>query len=408
MDYASSAPTDRGVLRVMRKAESEIFANPGSLHHPAVLAKKAVEESRIKIANVLGAHKDEIIFTGSGTESNNLAVLGITSYVRHRKPMSDIGSFIPHIISSNIEHSSILEALKILEKEGVEVSLVSVDADGFIDHKEIKKLLKSNTVLVSIMYANNEIGTIQSIREIAKEIRHFKRLDIKNPKRSDLSVYPLFHTDATQAMNYLPINVEKLGVDLMTWNGPKIYGPKGIGGLYVRRNTPIAPIMGGGGQEFGLRAGTENVPAIIGFAKALEIAEKVKEKEVKRLTSLRDYFLLRFDLNNWSKAVLNGSIINRLPNNLNITISGIESELLVIELDAKGIYVSSKSACKNYETDESTESYVIEVLRKASGSKVQADGIRFSLGRDTKKEDIDHVIKSLKKILNKLKKWYID
>src|SRR3989338_4569736 len=322
--------------------------------------------------------------------------------------MSDIGSFIPHIISSNIEHSSILEALKILEKEGVEVSLVSVDADGFIDHKEIKKLLKSNTVLVSIMYANNEICTIQSIREIAKEIRHFKRLDIKNPKRSDLSVYPLFHTDATQAMNYLPINVEKLGVDLMTWNGPKIYGPKGIGGLYVRRNTPIAPIMGGGGQEFGLRAGTENVPAIIGFAKALEIAEKVKEKEVKRLTSLRDYFLLRFDLNNLSKAVLNGSIINRLPNNLNITISGIESELLVIELDAKGIYVSSKSACKNYETDESTESYVIEVLRKASGSKVQADGIRFSLGRDTKKEDIDHVIKSLKKILNKLKKWYID
>ncbi len=240
-------------------------------------------------------------------------------------------------------------------------------------------------------------------------------------------MYPLFHTDAVQAMNYLPIAVEKLGIDILSWNGPKIYGPKGIGGLYIKRNTPISPIMGGGGQEFGLRPGTENVPAIIGFAKALDIAEKIKNKEVERLTGLRDYFLGKLTSqievffgpsgrrilastrplkkNQFAPLAFNGGFENRLPNNVNITIPGIESELLVIELDAKGIYVSSKSACKNYETDESTESYVIEALRKASGSKIQADGIRFSLGRSTKKEDIDHVIKSIKEILKKMEKW---
>jgi cysteine desulfurase len=236
------------------------------------------------------------------------------------------------------------------------------------------------------MYANNEIGTIQPIEDIAKEIRHFK----KGPKRTvlDSSNFPLFHTDATQAMNYLDIsNIEKLGVDMMSFNGSKIYGPKGIGALYTKRGVKISPVYTGGGQELGLRSGTENVASIAGFARALEITNKTKEKEVERLTNLRDYAiekLLNIKVGEY-KIILNGSKEARLPNNINISISDISSELLVIELDAKGIEVSSKSACKSGDDNGHT--------------------LRITLGRPTTKAHLDKLISVLTKILEKYSKW---
>jgi cysteine desulfurase len=283
-----------------------------------------------------------------------------------------------------------------LEKsKKAEVSYLPVEKNGIINPKKLRNLFKKNTVLVSMMYANNEIGTIQPIKEIAKEIRHFNKLN--NSKI-------LFHTDAVQAVNYLPINVEKLGVDLLVFNGSKIYGPKGIGVLYKKRNVKLSPIIYGGEQENGLRPGTENVSNIIGLGEALKITEKIKNKESKRLTNLRDYFIKGLNhstiLKN-SRIVVNGDLEKRLPNNINITVKNIPSDLLVIELSARGIQVSSKSACKG---GDGKASYVIKAL---GGTLSELDGsIRFSLGRETKKSDLDYVFRSLEEIFSKLNKWY--
>jgi cysteine desulfurase len=252
------------------------------------------------------------------------------------------------------------------------------------------------------MYANNEIGTIQPIKEIAKEIRHFNK--INHTKHLPAGRQVFFHTDATQAMNYLPIEVPKLGVDLMSFNGAKTYGPKGVGVLYVKKNTPIGKIMFGGDQERGLRPGTENVALAMGLAQALQITEKIKEKETKRLKKLRNYFINKLTTNSViaeNKVILNGDKENRLPNNANITFKNIPSDLLVIELSAKGIMASSKSACKS---GESGGSYVIKAIRPESDGEI--GGVRFSLGRDTNKKDIDYTVKVLSEILQKLKKWY--
>jgi cysteine desulfurase len=271
---------------------------------------------------------------------------------------------------------------------------VGVEKNGIVDPKKIKNALRPNTVLVSVMYANNEIGTIQPIREIAKEIRHWNKLHKKNlpPGRR-----VFFHTDAVQAMNYLPVSVEKLGVDMLTFNAAKIYGPKGVGVLYVRKGTPIRPIMHGGDQERGIRPGTENVAGVLELARALEDTEKIKEKEVKRLTVLRDYFfeqLSRFDLD----IMVNGDKQNRLPNNVNIT---IPSDLLVIELSARGISASAKSACK---AGDGKASHVIKAINP---SIKETDGsLRFSLGRETTKKDLDYTLRAVAQILKKLEKWY--
>ena len=330
-----------------------------------------------------------------------------------------------------------LEVCKFLEKtKQAEVTYVPVETNGIVDPKKIKKAIKENTILVSVMYANNEIGTIQPIMEIAKEIRHFRKTKhLENfraglgPSRGPEKIllgasflsFPIFHTDATQAINYLPIKVEKLGVDLMSFNGAKIYGPKGVGVLYVKRKTPISPIMFGGNQEFGLRPGTENVAGVIALKDALQVVEKIKEKEVKRLTKLRDYFIKKlYNLKNqnskFSRVLgldpdqlenfsfdfsINGDLKNRLPNNINITISKIPSDLLVLELSARGIYISEKSACKSGDGKASG------VIKAINPNGNENDGsLRFSLGRQTTKADIDYTIKSLFEILKKLKKWY--
>jgi len=406
LDYASSASADS--------------ANPGVMHELGVKEKNKLENARKNVAEILGAHYDEIVFTSGATESNNLAIIGVLN--KFFELFSEMHTYLPagkllcsarqsaqgiskntqkiypHIVTTNIEHASVLEVCKHLEKiKQIEISYVPVEKNGIVDPRKIKKAIKPNTILVSVMYANNEIGTIQPISEIAKEIRHFKKNNRQDLLKNRSCLFPLFHTDATQAINYLPIKVEKLGVDLLSFNGAKIYGPKGVGILYVKRKTPINPIMFGGNQEFGLRPGTENVAGIIALAEALRITEKMKEKEVKRLARLCDYFIKK--LQNFSfNFLLNGDLRNRLPNNINITIPKIPSDLLVLELSAKGIYISEKSACKS---GDKAGSYVIEALgKKGEGS------LRFSLGRQTTKADIDYTIKALSEILIKLKRWY--
>ncbi|MFA6393033.1 MAG: cysteine desulfurase family protein [Candidatus Paceibacterota bacterium] len=395
LDNASATPIDKRVLEIMASYNQDFFANATSIHSSGVKTREIIEKSREKIAKEINAHSDEIIFTGSSTESIALALLGV---ILNQKPKTK-NQFIPHIITSLIEHPAVLENCKMLEERGeVEVTYIKVNENGLVNPKDVKEAIKGNTVLVSIMYANNEIGTVQPIGEIAKEIRHYKK---------GKSNFPLFHTDATQAMNYLETsNVEKLGVDMMSFNGSKIYGPKGIGVLYKKRGVELTPIYSGGEQEFGLRSGTENVAPIAGLALALEITNKIKIKEVERLTKLRDYAiekLLNIKVGDY-KIILNGSKEVRLPNNINISISLITSELLVIELDAKGIEVSSRSACKEGGEDES---YVLKALRIAQGEKLNEEegSLRITLGRQTTKRDLDKFVNVLANILEKYKKW---
>jgi len=393
LDYASSALLQH--------------ANPGAIHELGVKEKNKLKNARAIVAKILNVRNDEIIFTSGATESNNLAIGGLIQNFKK-----------PHIVTTNIEHASILEVCRHLEKtKQAEVTYVKVEQSGIVNLKKIKKALKKNTVLVSVMYANNEIGTVEPVKEIGKLIRHFNKIN---------SQKIFFHTDATQAINYLPINIPQLGVDLMSFNGAKIYGPKGIGVLYIKKNTPISKIMFGGDQEFGLRPGTENVALAMELAKALQITEKIKVKETKHLTKLRDYFIKKLitsqknnflgssgedtrPLENHSSApfIINGDLKNRLPNNINITIPNIPSDLLVIELSEKGIMSSSKSACKSSSAEGS---YVIRALRSKIGLPAEAlaeeGGVRFSLGRQTTKADIDYTVKSLSEILTKLKKWY--
>ncbi len=395
LDYASSTPIDKRVLSLMRSYDKSFFSNANSIHSDGLKARRIIEESRNKIAQGLNAHKDEIIFTGSSTESIAMVIFGVVNnYLLNNK------SSIPHIITSEIEHPAVLMNFKLLEERGkAEVSYIKVNEDGLINPKDVRDSIKENTILVSIMYVNNEIGSIEPIHDIAKVIRHYK----KNLSKDNF--YPLFHTDATQALNYIDIsNIEKLGVDMLSFNGSKIYGPKGVGVLFKKRNIELSPIYSGGLQEFGLRSGTENVSSIAGIALAFEVANKIKNKESSRLIKLRDYAiekLLKIDGNN---IIINGGLKERIPNNINISIKGFSSELLVLELDAKGLEVSSKSACKSSEDDDS---YVIKAIRKASGQNYYEEegSIRITLGRDTKKSDIDKFIKALIKILSKYKKW---
>ncbi len=405
LDNASSTPIDKRVINLMSIYNKNLYSNPTSIHSSGVKVREIIEESRGKIAKGLNAHSDEIIFTGSSTESNALAILGLINNYKLKINNLNSNKIIPHIVTSQIEHPAVLENCRLLEERGeAEVTYVSVAKNGILNLEELKDSLKENTVLVSIMYANNEIGTIQPMQEIAKIIRHFRKTSkISKP---GMDIYPLFHTDATQAMNYLDTsNVEKLGVDMLSFNGTKIYGPKGIGVLYKKRSVELSPIYEGGDQEFGLRSGTESVATIAGMSLAFEIINKMKVKESERLTHIRDYAvdkLLKIKVSPY-KIILNGDPKERLPNNINISITGISSELLVIELDAKGIEVSAKSACKS---DDDTGSYVIKAIRKICKKNNEEEGsLRITLGRQTKKADIDKMVSVLNKILITYSKW---
>jgi len=406
LDYASITPIDPKVRKEMVKWSREPL-NPSSIHSLGIKAKKKLDESRKSAASFLNAHADEIVFTSGGTEANALALEGAgrAAYRAFQK----LGRANPklHLIISVIEHSSILETANMLEKHGVEVTRLSVDKNGLVSLEQLKKSIKPETFLVSIMTANNEIGTIQPIREIAKVIRDYKKgmaRDARKINKGDVEAkYPLFHTDACQAVLYEELNVEKLGIDLLTLDASKAYGSRGVGALFVKRETPIEPLIYGGGQENGLRSGTENIPGIVGFAKALEIiknTELVKddkkvvnfsdmEKEGQRVGDLRDYFEREIKKIR-SDATINAANAPRVPHISNITFPGIDAEILVLRLDAKGIFTSTKSACLRDED----ESYVLSAIGTDSKSS-----IRFSFGRWTKIVDIKRTLAVLRKFI---------
>jgi len=375
LDHAATTPIGKRVLLVMQKTAKDIFGNPSSIHKEGVLAKRELESARKEIAETIGAQPDEVVFTGGGTESNNLAIFGTV-------PHWDIGC--PNVIVSAIEHPSVLECVWELERRGAEVTYLPVGSDGVVSAKNIAGAIKENTVLISVMYANNEIGTIQPIAEIAKAIR-LKTVNLK------LKTRPLFHTDACQATNYLDMNVARLGVDLMTFNASKIYGPKGVGALYVKRGIKLSPVMWGGGQEKGIRSGTENVAGIRGFAEAIKIAQKMKEKESVRLLKLRDHFI-KDVLQKIPGAVLNGDSSRRLPNNVNFSFFGCDGEEIVIQLDARGIAASTGSACANISHDGKVSHVLLAI---GAGQDIARGGVRFTLGRETTKEDINRAVKAL-------------
>ncbi len=371
LDYAASTPVDRQVEAAMRPYFGSIFGNPNSLHQFGQEASRAVFKARCEIAEALGADYQEIIFTGSATDANNLAIRGIVQESQNQNP---------RVIVSAIEHESVLEICRNLEKEGVEVIYIPVSRSGFVDFNKLKAAINANTVLVSVMHTNNEVGTIQPIEQIAAFIKK---------ARKPGSVYPLLHTDAVQSFQYLDCNVNKLGVDLLTLSAHKIYGPKGIGVLYIRGLDQKRK------NQLGWHFGTDNVPYIVGFAKAVAITEKIKEKESARVAKLRDYFWARLK-KKMPKLEMNGSLENRLPNNLNIYFPDREAHDLLIKLDMAGIASSPGAACL---TRVAKSSYVLEEMgfspERSGGS------LRFSLGRQTSKAEIDYAVKLILDILAK-------
>lgn len=372
LDYAATTPVDPEVAKAMIPFLREKYGNPSSMHSMGLEAKQAVDEARESIAHFLNCDISEIIFTGNGTESNNIAILGTARANKNKGT---------HLITSKIEHKSVLNTFKHLEKEGFSVTYIDVDKEGVIDIDKFKSAITPETILTSIHYANNEIGTIQLIKEICEICK-------------DQNV--LFHTDACQAAGTLSIDVQDIKLDLMTLNASKVYGPKGIGALFIKEGTHIEPITFGGGQENNLKSGTHNTPGIIGFAKALELAEKTKDEENKRLTSLRDT-LIKKTLEAFPSAKLNGHPSQRLPNNINISFPKIEGKELLLHLDNEGIMVSTGSAC------ESEKESISHVLKAIGLNEEEASGsIRISLGKYTTEEDIDYTLEKLIEIVNHL------
>lgn len=385
LDYAATSPVNPRVVTAMEPYWTQKAGNASSLHSWGREAKKALDKSRLTVAKFLNCLPEEVIFTSCATEANNLSLKGVIEAWKQRNLNQT-----PHIIISPIEHHCVLDASKHLAKNGVEVSWLKVDKYGLVDPKEVGKLIKKNTVLVSIMYGNNEVGTIEPISEIAKTINNLTMKQFNN------RVY--FHTDAVQAIQYLNCDVKELGVDLLSSSAHKFYGPKGVGFLYVKKGTPITRQQDGGGQEFNLRAGTENVAEIIGLAKALELAAVNKNKEAKRLINLRNY-LAKGLLANIPQCQLTGHTEKRLPHIVSVVIPGAEGEAMLLHLDEKGVAASSGSACTSGTLDPS---HVL--LAMGIKAEVAHGSLRFSLGATTTKEDLDYLIKILPPIVKNLRK----
>lgn len=385
LDHAATTPLDPRVLEAMQPYFMEDFGNPSSFHTMGVRAKEAVTGARKSMASIIGAHDDEMLFTSGGTESNALALSGVIN--AHR---ASVKAGLPHVITTSIEHHSVLEPLLYWQKiKQIDLTILPVDREGRVSVSDLEAALTPNTILISIMMANNEIGTIQPIADLGRALLTWRK--------EQKTFYPFFHSDACQAAGALELSVDKLHVDLLTFNGSKMYGPKGIGLLYLRRGTKIEPLIRGGGQERNLRSGTENVPGIIGFAKAFELASGGREQEGARLITLRDH--LAEGLLKIPKARLNGHPTERLPNSVNVSFLDIEGEAAVLYLDAEGIMASTGSACASASLDPS------HVILATGLSYEAAHGsIRFTLGRTTTKEQLDHVISVMPGIIERLRK----
>lgn len=394
-DYAATTPLDPRVLKVMMPYFTEEFGNPSNLYEPGRNANRAIKDASETIAKILNCRPDEIVYTGSATEADNLALLGVARANKGKGNSSGVAGGASRVIVSQIEHKGILAVCEVLRKEGFDVVELSVGKDGLIDLKEFEKALTPETILVSITSADSETGTIQPISEISEIIKNFEIENSLKIENSKLKIY--FHTDASQSAAYLDLDVEKLGVDMMTIGAHKIYGPKGIGLLYVRKRTAINPIIYGGGQQSRLRSGTENVPAIVGFAKALELNAKNKKKEWVRIKKLRDA-LEKGIFKSIPKVLLNGHPKKRLPNFLNVSILDVEGEAMLLFLDDLGIMINTGSACNSQSLEPS---YVLTAL--GNPYEYVHGSIRFTLGHGNNMGDIKYVLKHLPPIIKRLR-----
>ena len=373
LDHAATTPTDPRVVEAMLPYFSDSFGNPSSIHSLGLETRTAVAEAREKVASLIGAASDEIIFTSGGTEADNLAIKGVALANAQRGK---------HIVTTRIEHHAVEESCRYLESQGFSVTHVGVDQDGLVDPKDVENAVTPETILISVMHANNEVGTIQPIAEIGRMARA-------------RGIY--FHTDAVQTVGHIPAIVGELGVDLLAISAHKLYGPKGVGVLYVRKGTRIVSFMHGGGQERGLRASTENVPGIVGLGKAAEIAQAEMDAESKHLIRLRDKLITGL-LERIPQTRLNGHPTQRLPNNVNISIASVEGEALAVSLDLEGIAVSTGSACSSEAMEPSHVLTAMGVpVELARGS------VRFSLGKKNTDEEIDRVLEAFPRIVSRLR-----
>ncbi len=371
MDHSATTAANPAVTEAMLPYFSENFGNPSSLYSIGRQARRAIEEARQKVADLIGAKKEEIIFTGSGTESDNLAIKGI-AYKNRKKG--------DHIITSSIEHHAVLHVCKYLESQGFKVTYLPVNKDGIVNPADVEKAITSQTILITIMHANNEIGTLQPLEDIGKIARE------KNIP---------FHTDAVQTAGKLPLDVEALGVSLLSMSAHKMYGPKGVGALYLRKGIFIEPLFHGGGHERNLRSGTENVPGIVGFGKAAELAKQRFPEEAK-LADLRDRLIK--GVLEIKDSYLNGHPTKRLPNNANFRFSYIEGESMILNLDMKGVSASTGSACSSTSLEPS------HVLMAIGLKPEEAHGsLRLTLGLGNTQDDVDYVVSVLPEIVNKLR-----
>jgi cysteine desulfurase len=391
LDYAATTPVDAEVLKTMLPYFSEEFGNASSLHSFGRNSADAVFNARLNLAHFFKCTGEEIVFTSGATESNNLAIKGVLrAYNKNNKKLPADERKKPHIITTVFEHSCVLKTCQKLEKEKkIDLTYLPVYSDGVIKIADLEKAIRENTLLISIMYVNNEIGTVQPISQIGKLLAHI------NEQREEKII---FHTDATQAVAYFDTNVKRLGVDLLSMSAHKIYGPKGVGMLYVKKGTKITQIQDGGAQEFALRAGTLNSAGIVGLGKAIEVLEKNKKKETKKIKELRDYLINKI-LKEVSNVRLNGSRSKRSPNNINLSFSDVEGESLLLYLDAGNIAASTGSACSSGSLNPS------HVLLALGLKPEQAHGsLRISLGKYTTKKELIIFIAKLKKVLEKLRK----
>jgi len=376
MDYASTTNVDKEAIDAMLPFFSEYFGNPSSLHLFGREAHERLDQSRKKVADLLNAKEDEIIFTAGGTESDNIAIKGAAYQNKNIRESKG-----PHIITSAIEHPAVLEVCKHLETQGFKVKYLPVDEYGVIKIDDLKDSISENTFLITIMFANNEIGTIEPIGEIGKIA-----------KENNIP----FHTDAVQAIGKVPIDVNKLNIDLLSISSHKIYGPKGVGALYVRKGVKLEPIVHGGGHEKGLRSSTHNMPGIIGLSKACELAKKRMEKDTKHIKNLRDKLIK--NVLQIEESYLNGHPKKRLVNNAHFRFTGIEGESLLLKLDEKGIAAATGSACSSKKLQAS------HVLTAIGLSPVEAHGsIRLTLGRESTKDEVSYVSEVLQEVVDQLR-----
>jgi len=373
LDYAATTPTHPEVVKAMLPYFAESFGNPSSIYSYGQEAKEAIENARAQVARLIGARSDEIVFTSGGTEADNFALKGIAFANEAR---------CNHIITSTLEHHAVLESAKFLEQRGFRVTYLPVDKYGLVDPSDVKKAITSETSLVSVMHANNEVGTIEPIAEIGRITR-------------ETGVY--FHTDAVQTVGHIPVNVNELGVDLLSMSAHKLCGPKGVGALFIRKGTKIVSLLHGGEQERRRRASTENVPGIVGLGKAAELARPEIDEEARRWTLLRDK-LTKNLLERIEHTQLNGHPTRRLPNNANISVEYVEGESMCLNLDLEGICASTGSACSSSSAEPS------HVLLAIGLPPQQAHGsLRFTLGKWTTEEDIERVLEVLPGIVSKLR-----